>query len=54
MASFVTPFLHLYACTQSTQQLLLKFAELNMGQCAWRQGETLSSTVDSLFEQMRS
>ena len=33
------------------EKLLFKIAELEVRLCAWRQGESLASIVDSVFEQ---
>ena len=40
-------------CTShlATKQLLFKIVELEIQLCAWRQGESLASIVDSVFEE---
>ena len=57
MASFVMPFSSfVYMCTNhlATKQLLFNIAELEIRLCVWRQGESWSSIVDSVFEQCPS
>ena len=43
--------MHAHKSLNNERQLLLKIAELEIGWCAWKQGESLSSIVESVFEQ---
>ena len=54
MDSSATPFSKLVCMHTNhlaTKQLLFKIAELEIQLCAWRQGESLVSVADSVFEQ---
>jgi len=54
MASFTMPFsllVWMHTNPLATKQASFKIAELEIRLCAWRQGESLASIVDSVFEQ---
>ena len=42
---------HMHSNHLATKQLFFKIVELQIWLCAWRQGESLASIVDSVFEQ---